>query len=151
MQKSWPASFAPGDWYTGSPVYAASGTELAVGSTAGLELVSNTGRALRSLPAPAGRSRCTPRRWWTSSELLASCMSAATSVDQLWLFPVSGARPAALTASPAAQGDYGDETPGRCPAARRLAAAAPTVSCSAAQEPDRILSARRTQKFGRWT
>lgn len=108
LQQSWPASFRPGDWYTGGPVYTATGTELAVGTTAGVELVSNTGRPIRSLPAPASRSHCTPLRWWTASELLASCIPSTTSISQLWMFPASGAAPAALTASPAAPGDDGD-------------------------------------------
>jgi hypothetical protein len=49
-------------------VYAANGTVLAVSGSKGLELVSNVGGVIRSLPVPDLNPRvgCTPARWWNS-------------------------------------------------------------------------------------
>jgi hypothetical protein len=86
--------------------YSPDGTKLAVPALGGLLLVSNAGGVLRKLPiAGAGaRSLCGPARWWNATTVLASC-------GRLWLVPVSGARPTALTPvrNPAKPpNDYGD-------------------------------------------
>jgi TolB protein len=87
-----------------------------VGGGAGVELVSNAGGVVRSLPVPGSDSSeggCQPVRWWNASDLLVFCMPAPGpgmfSAARVWLVPVSGAPPSALTpqrtmGSP----DYGD-------------------------------------------
>jgi len=82
----------------GWAMYSSNGTELAVTSNRGLQLVSNRGGVIRQLPVPGTvTGMCFPERWWNSSTVLASCLAQGTAEDRVWLVPVSGARPAALT------------------------------------------------------
>lgn len=110
LERSYRALFpGPGGSYNGSALYSASGTELAAGTTTGVELMTNNGRVIRFLPVNPSVRFCSVLRWWTPEELLAGCMPASGSaIQQLWLVPTSGARPTALTARPAARGDLGD-------------------------------------------
>jgi len=84
------------------------GTQIVVGATGGLALVANGGQIARELAGPGGRA-CDPMRWWTTDVVVASCQ--AEQGTQLWLMPISGASPTALTAPLPAQNpgpDYGD-------------------------------------------
>jgi hypothetical protein len=92
---------------------AASGLSELVNGATGLELVSNAGGLIRQLPVPGTAAKlggCTPVRWWTSAVALAICMpTAPPSSPRLWLVPVSGAAPTALTPlRTGAWPDYGD-------------------------------------------
>jgi hypothetical protein len=80
-------------------VYAANGTVLAVSGSKGLELVSNAGGVIRTLPVPGVNTRlgCDPLRWWSATTVLAECS------DRLWLVPTSGKRPTALTTGPSSR------------------------------------------------
>jgi hypothetical protein len=83
------------------------GTELVLGSDSGLSLVGNDGTPGREL-AVAGKTSCRPLRFWdTDATVLAKC-GGATS--QLWLVPIDGSAPTALTAPNDGQTgpDYGD-------------------------------------------
>jgi hypothetical protein len=94
----------------GQALYAPSGTEFVTGVTNGLKLVSNTGTVLRLLPVPwTNANSCSTVRWWDSGTVLASCEQPGGDGPRLWLVPVSGARPTALTPlrSPGT-GDFGD-------------------------------------------
>lgn len=77
------------------------GLNLAIGTATGLVLVDNGGAAIRALPAPAGYASCMPRSWWSDGVILTSCLSTTartnSAVSNLWLFPLSGAAPTALT------------------------------------------------------
>jgi hypothetical protein len=88
-----PAGLAPG------ALYSTDGTEIAIGAPNGVLLVSNAGGVLRKLPVPGADARvgCMPERWWTKSSILVSCTPKSQAAPQLWLVPVSGARPTALT------------------------------------------------------
>jgi TolB protein len=95
----------------GQPLYAPSGTEFAAGASHGIKLVSNSGALIRQLPVPGtSANTCGPVRWWNSSTILASCSPPGSSVPRLWLVPVSGAHPKALTPprNPNRSGDLGD-------------------------------------------
>jgi TolB protein len=95
----------------GQPLYAPSGTEFAAGASHGIKLVSNRGSLIRQLPVPGTSvNTCGPVRWWNSGTILASCAPAGSAATQLWLVPVGGARPKALTPprNPARTGDFGD-------------------------------------------
>jgi hypothetical protein len=82
-----------------SAAYSANGAELAVTWNKGLELVSNGGGVLRSLPVP-GTDRvegCNSARWWNATTLLATCIATKAFGSRLWLVPTDGKRPVPLT------------------------------------------------------
>ncbi len=90
-------------------VYAANGATLAVSGPKGLELVSNVGGVIRSLPVPGTSPNpgCEPLRWWNATTVLADC--AATGAPRLWLVPTTGKKAAALTPRRSSAGpDLGD-------------------------------------------
>jgi len=96
---------------SGGALYAPSGTEFAAGASHGIKLVSNRGSLIRQLPiAGTSANTCAPVRWWNSGTILASCAPPGTAAQRLWLVPVTGARPKALTPprNPARSGDFGD-------------------------------------------
>jgi hypothetical protein len=108
---------------SGGALYTPSGTEFATGASHGIKLVSNRGSLIRQLPVP--RMTCSPIRWWDGGTVLASCTPPDSSIWQLWLVPVSGARPKALTPprNPARSGDFGDLDAWRLPSGLYLQAA----------------------------
>jgi len=109
-------------------VYSGTGTTLAVAGGAGLQLVSNTGGVIRTLPVPhAGVPGCSPVRWWTSTTILATCSATgAASRSQLWLVPANGSRPTALTPPRGAHSsDLGDLDAWPLPSGLYLQAAGP--------------------------
>jgi TolB protein len=92
-------------------VYAANGTALAVSGSKGLELVSNVGGVIRTLPVPNANPPlgCWPARWWNSTTILAQCLAKGAYTPRLWLVPTSGKRPTALTPQRSGAGpDLGD-------------------------------------------
>ena len=96
---------------SGGALYSPSGTEFAAGASRGVKLVSNRGALIRQLPVPGtSANTCNPVRWWNSGTILASCSPPGSGVPRLWLVPVSGARPKALTPprNPNRSGDLGD-------------------------------------------
>jgi TolB protein len=96
---------------SGGALYAPSGTEFAAAASHGIKLVSNRGSLIRQLPiAGTSANTCAPVRWWNSGTILASCAPPGTAAQRLWLVPVTGARPKALTPprNPARSGDFGD-------------------------------------------
>jgi TolB protein len=95
----------------GQVLYAPSGAEFATGGSRGVKLVSNRGSLIRTLPVPGtSANSCSPVRWWNGGTILASCSPPGSAVPRLWLVPVSGAHPKALTPprNPNRSGDLGD-------------------------------------------
>jgi TolB protein len=93
----------------GAALYQPSGAGFVTGATAGLKLVSNGGTLVRKLPVPGtSANTCGPARWWNNTTVLASCAPSGSAVNQLWLVPVSGGRPTALTPRRSASGKTGD-------------------------------------------
>ena len=111
----------------GQVLYAPSGTEFATGTGNGLKLVSNGGALVRNLPVHGtSANSCNPVRWWNGDTVLASCIPPGSGIPQLWLVPVSGARPTALTPPRrASSGDLGDLDAWRLPSGLYLQAAGP--------------------------
>jgi TolB protein len=111
----------------GQVLYAPSGTEFATGAGRGLKLVSNGGTLIRTLPVPGTTANsCNPARWWSSGTVLASCLPPGSAIPQLWLVPVSGARPEPLTPPRGASGgDLGDLDAWQLPSGLYLQAAGP--------------------------
>jgi TolB protein len=67
-----------------SAVYAAAGDKLAVGGAKGVQLISNGGGLIRSLPVPGtGVVGCSPSRWWNSGTILASCVASGKDAGRL--------------------------------------------------------------------
>src|SRR5207249_2398920 len=92
----------------GQALYAPSGAEFVTGTSHGLKLVGNRGSLIRALPVPGtSANTCNPVRWWDGRTVLASCEPPGSAAPQLWLVPVSGAHPKALTPprNPARSGD----------------------------------------------
>ena len=94
----------------GTVLYEPSGAGFLTGAGHGLKLVSNNGTQIRSLPVPGSTANsCNPVRWWTATTVLANCDPPNTAAPRLWLVPVSGARPQALTpVRKASSSDLGD-------------------------------------------
>ena len=111
----------------GQVLYMPSGTDFVTGTSTGLKLVSNSGAQIRQLPVPGtSANTCSPARWWNSGTVLASCAPPNSAIPQLWLVPVSGARPTALTPRrSASSGDLGDLDAWQLPSGLYLQAAGP--------------------------
>jgi hypothetical protein len=92
-----------GDQY-GSVLASANGLTEVVNDYTGVSLVSNAGGLIRRLPVRGADPEfggCTPVRWWTDTTALVMCMPVpppdSPASAQLWLVPVSGKAPRALT------------------------------------------------------
>ena len=111
----------------GQVLYVPSGTEFATGTGTGLKLVSNSGALIRNLPVHGtSANSCNPVRWWNSGTILASCVPPDSAITQLWLVPVSGAHPTALTPRrTVSSGDLGDLDAWQLPSGLYLQSAGP--------------------------
>jgi hypothetical protein len=111
----------------GTVLYQPSGTEFLTGASHGLKLVSNNGTLIRSLPVSGtSANTCNPVRWWTGTTVLASCVPPNSGIPQLWLVPVGGARPQALTpVRKVSSRDLGDLDAWTLPSGLYLQAAGP--------------------------
>jgi hypothetical protein len=111
----------------GQMLYMPSGTGFVTGTSYGLKLVSNSGAQIRELAVPGtSTNTCNPARWWNSDTVLASCTPPHSAIPELWLVPVSGARPTALTPRrSASSGDLGDLDAWQLPGGLYLQAAGP--------------------------
>jgi hypothetical protein len=85
------------------------GTRLLLGTGSGLALMGNDGVAGKALPI-AGQKECAPMRWWDTGSTIAVTRCSSSAGSQLWLVPVDGGAPTALTApNNGGKGpDYGD-------------------------------------------
>jgi TolB protein len=111
----------------GTVLYQPSGAGFLTGASHGLKLVSNDGTQIRTLPVPGiTANSCAPVRWWTATTVLATCDPPNSASPQLWLVPVSGARPRALTpVRKVSGGDLGDLDAWALPSGLYLQAAGP--------------------------
>jgi hypothetical protein len=95
----------------GGYLSARDGTQLVVGTGSGLALMGNDGTAGKTLPV-AGQTDCAPTRWWDAASTIAvaSCRNDDKHGSQLWLVPIGGGTPTALTAPNNGQNgpDYAD-------------------------------------------
>ena len=116
---TWPSGAAPAQSavFGAAALEAPSGMSLVIPGSAALSLVSNQGGVSRVLPLPVSHgASCRPVRWWRDSVVLAECSGPGITGPRLWLVPVSGARPAALTPQRGQNGpDYGDINGWRLP------------------------------------
>ena len=116
---TWPSSassFAAALFGTAA-LEAPSGRFLVVPGSAALSLVSNLGGESSALPLPVSRgASCAPVRWWRDDVVLTECSGPGIAGPRLWLVPVGGGRPTALTPQRGQNGpDYGDINGWRLP------------------------------------
>ena len=112
QQQSYPMDFPHVGRYGGSWKSTPDGTQLVVGASNGMAVLGNSGTIIREFTVGAGAS-CSPVRWWDAGVMLATCLSADSTSPRLWLVPLSGAAPTALTKPTA--GDLGDVDAWRIP------------------------------------
>jgi hypothetical protein len=89
-----------GSPFTGSVLSTPDGTQLILGSGAGLLVMGNDGTVGQPLSIPPDVTHCNPLRWWdgeTATTLLVGCTNNDNQA-QLWLTPMDGGAPTALTA-----------------------------------------------------
>jgi TolB protein len=93
------------------------GTQLVVGTDSGLALMGNDGVPGKALPI-AGQKDCAPTRWWDTGTTTVVARCADSPQSQLWLVPIDGGAPTALTAPNNGQKgpDYGDTNAWQVPA-----------------------------------
>jgi hypothetical protein len=86
------------------------GTSVIVGTSSGIEQVSNAGGVIKRLHTPVAVFGCGPDRWWNATTVLATCGEKhGPPIPRLWLFPINGGRVTALTAQRNGHGlDQGD-------------------------------------------
>ncbi|MFZ1163588.1 hypothetical protein [Mycobacterium sp.] len=98
-------TYPVGHDFQGSYLSRPDGIQLVLGTAAGLALMGNDGTAGKTLPI-TGEQDCAPTRWWdkTSTVVVARCNGHGGA--RLWLVPVSGEAPTALTAPLTGQGPY---------------------------------------------
>jgi hypothetical protein len=87
-----------GSPFNGNYLSTPDGMRLVLGTSAGLALVGNDGTPGPTLAIP-GQTNCSPLRWWdeTLATVLAAC-DAPGFTSRLWLAPIDGSPPTALTA-----------------------------------------------------
>lgn len=94
--------------FQGSYLSTPDGTQLVLGMADGLALMGNDGTAGKTLPV-TGEQDCAPTRWWNSTSTVVVARCRGRGGARLWLVPISGEPPTALTAPLNGQGpDYGD-------------------------------------------
>ncbi len=99
LQLTFPSKFSEVGSYTGTFLVSNDGTELALGTTKGIAIVSNDGSVIRQLPVNAAGG-CAVRKWYyasspgSSPSVLAFC-GGSTGPGQMWLVPVDGTAPEA--------------------------------------------------------
>ncbi len=90
-----------GSPFNGRYIATADGTRLVLGTEAGLSLMGNDGTVGSTISVP-GEKDCEPVRWWdanASTTVLARCDSVERKfTSNLWLVPIDGGRPTALSA-----------------------------------------------------
>lgn len=98
-----------GSPFSGDFLSTPDGTQLVLGlDTGSVAVMGNDGTLGRTLPVP-GVNQCSPDRWWdgeTGATLLAHCNSDLMDQPQLWLMPIDGEAPTALTAPNTGEGDF---------------------------------------------
>ncbi|OBK46781.1 hypothetical protein [Mycobacterium sp. 1081908.1] len=108
------------DGYLSTP----DGTQLVLGTASGLALMGNDGAVGKALPI-AGERDCAPTRFWDADSTIAVTRCTGSAGSQLWLVPIDGGKPTALTAPNNGQKgpDYGDLDAWQVPAGRYVQAA----------------------------
>jgi hypothetical protein len=89
--------------FMGTYLQSPDGTQIVMGATLGMAVLSGTGKVWRDLYVP-GAAACSPVRWWRAGVVLSACRRGTAAASQYWLVPVSGATPTALARQGATSG-----------------------------------------------
>ncbi|MBV9514067.1 MAG: hypothetical protein JO280_08530 [Mycobacteriaceae bacterium] len=100
-----------GSPFNGAYLSTPDGTQLVLGTKAGLVMMGNDGKVGATVSIP-GQTYCIPLRWWdgnAGTTVLAKC-DGAGNASRLWMVPINGGTPTGLTAPNDGQKgpDYGD-------------------------------------------
>lgn len=102
--------------FQGSYLSTPDGAQLVLGAASGLALMGNDGVARKALPI-ARENLCEPTRWWDTGSTIVVTRCSDNGLSRLWLVPIDGGPPTALTAPLSGQGsDYGDTNAWQLPA-----------------------------------
>jgi hypothetical protein len=109
-------TYPVGQDFQGGYLSTPDGTQLVLGVASGLDLVGNDGSAGKALLI-AGEKDCRPTRWWDTASTVVVVSCSDNGPSRLWLVPIGGGPPTALTAPLSGQGpDYGDGNAWQLPA-----------------------------------
>jgi hypothetical protein len=97
-QQDYPTSATQVGAFDQAPaLYTPDGLQLVLGAQRGLVVLGNDGEIAREIPLPQGYEACIPRRWWSDRVALVVCTMLKPITHNLWLFPIGGGAPSALT------------------------------------------------------
>jgi TolB protein len=109
-------TYPVGPGFGGGYLSTPDGKRLVLGTSSGLALMGNDGAAGAALPIAAEKD-CAPMRWWDAGSTIAVTRCSDHGLSRLWLVPIGGGTPTALTAPLNGQGpDYGDGNAWQLPA-----------------------------------
>jgi hypothetical protein len=125
-------TYPVGPDFSGGYISTPDGTRLVIGKPSGFSVMGNDGVVSETLSIEGQRS-CSPLRWWDGNRattVLMRCTGTDGSGTRLWLVPLGGAKPTALTAPNDGQKgpDFGDADAWQLPAATFVQALGPCSS-----------------------
>ena len=93
-------TYPVGPDFSGGYISTPDGTRLVVGKPSGFSVMGNDGIVSETVSLE-GQTSCSPLRWWDGNRattVLVRCTGTDGSGTRLWLVPIGGAKPTALTA-----------------------------------------------------
>jgi hypothetical protein len=105
-------TYPVGPDFSGGYISTPDGTRLVVGKPSGFSVMGNDGIVSETVSLE-GQTSCSPLRWWDGNRattVLVRCTGTDGGGTRLWLVPIGGAKPTALTAPNDGQNgpDFGD-------------------------------------------
>jgi len=122
-------TYPVGPDFSGGYLSTPDGTRLVLGKPSGFSVMGNDGIFSETVSIE-GQTACSPLRWWDgnrSTTVLMRCTGTHGSGTRLWLVPLGGAKPTALTAPNDGQKgpDFGDADAWQLPAGTFVQALGP--------------------------
>ena len=113
-------TYPVGPDFSGGYISTPDGTRLVLGKPSGFSVMGNDGVVSETVSIE-GQKSCSPMRWWDGNRattVLLRCTGTDGSGTRLWLVPIGGAKPTALTAPNDGQSgpDFGDADAWQLPA-----------------------------------
>jgi hypothetical protein len=122
-------TYSVGPDFSGGYISTPDGTRLVLGKPSGFSVMGNDGIVSETVSIE-GQTACSPLRWWDgnrSTTVLMRCTGTDGSGTRLWLVPIGGAKPTALTAPNDGQKgpDFGDANAWQLPSGTFVQALGP--------------------------